>query len=169
MEETDEVVKMLFKMISKVKGDLPIRPVRPELIFSIDDTVNYLFEGKGTVNDCFRLVGTKALQSGGTRLKYKNDDSNHMCGLRVKITYTFSAAGTMAPIFIYVLGLNDHTLPNDDCISMKIKGLCVGGGGINVSSKQCGTLLFMKGKGCDRARSKFIKKKYFYPSLKILD
>ena len=87
--------------------------------------MNYIFEGKGTVNDCFRLVGTKALQSGGTRSKYKNDDPNHVCGLRVKITYTFSAAGTMAPIFISVLGLNDRELPNDDCISMKIEGLCV--------------------------------------------
>ena len=153
-------------MISKVNGDLPIRPVRPELIFSTDDTVNYIFEGKGTVNDCFRLVGTKALQSGGTRSKYKNDDSNHMCGLRVKITYTFSAAGTMAPIFISVLGLNDRELPNDDCISMKIEGLCVGGGGINVGSKQCGTLLFMKGKGCDRARYEIYKEEVFLPFVK---
>ena len=92
-----------------------------------------------------------------------------MCRLRVKITYTLSAAGTIAHIFISVLGLNDRGLPNDYCISMKIEGLCVGGGVINVGPKQCGTLLFMKGKGCDRARSKFIKKKYFYPSLKILD
>ena len=35
MEEADEGVKMLFKMISKVNGDLPIRPVRPELIFQL--------------------------------------------------------------------------------------------------------------------------------------
>ena len=120
---------MLFNMVSKVNGDLLIRPVRPELIFPTDDTVNYVFEGKGIVNDCVRLVGTKALQSGGTRSKYQNDAANHMCGLRVKITYTFSATGTMAPMFTSVLGLNDRELPNDDCISMKIEGLCVGGSG----------------------------------------
>ena len=44
----------------------------------------------------------------GTWSKYKNDDTNHMCGLRVKLTYTFSGAGVMAPIFVSVLGLNER-------------------------------------------------------------
>ena len=31
MGEVDEGVKILFKIFSKVNGDLPIRPIRPEL------------------------------------------------------------------------------------------------------------------------------------------
>ena len=72
----------------------------------------------------------------------------------------------MALIFISVLGLNDRELPNDDCISMKIERLCVGGGGINVGSKQCDTLLFMKGKDCDRVRYEIYKEKVFLPFVK---
>ena len=52
-----------------------------------------------------------------------------MCGLRVKITYTFSDTVTMAPIFISVLGLTERELPKDTIVLIKIKGLCVGGGG----------------------------------------
>ena len=55
-----------------------------------------------------------------------------MCGLRVKVTYTFSAAGTMATIFISVIGLTERDLPKDPILLIKIKGLCVGGGGVNV-------------------------------------
>ena len=68
-----------------------------------------------------------------------------MCGLRVKLTYTFSGAGVMAPIFVSVLGLNEREMPEDQCISLKIPGLCVGGGGVAVGNEQTGLLMFMKG------------------------
>ena len=49
-----------------------------------------------------------------------------MCGLRIQLTNTSSAVGTIVPIFISVLGLNDHELPNEYFIKKKIKWLCVG-------------------------------------------
>ena len=58
-----------------------------------------------------------------------------MCGLRVKITYTFSASGTMAPIFISVLGITERDLTREPIFQIKIKGLCVGGGGVNVGAQ----------------------------------
>ena len=74
-----------------------------------------------------------------------------MNGLRVKLTYTFSAAGTMAPIFISVLGLTERELLEDERIALKIEGLSVGGGGVTVGTKQCGFLLLMRGqKGSDK-------------------
>ena len=54
-----------------------------------------------------------------------------MFGMRVKLTYIFSAAGTMAPIFISVMGLNERELLQEKMIAMQIEGLCVGGGSNN--------------------------------------
>ena len=81
-----------------------------------------------------------------------NDDSKNMCGMRVKLTYTFFGAGVMAPIIINVLGLNERKLPKGQCVSLKIPGLCVGGGGgVAVGSKGFGILMIIRGEqGIDK-------------------
>ena len=66
-----------------------------------------------------------------------------MCGLRVKITYTFSADGTMAPIFIPVLGITEREMPRYTIILIKIKGLCVGGKGVSMGAQQYGIIIFI--------------------------
>ena len=50
----------------------------------------------------------------------------------------------MDPICVSVLGLTDRKLPIDQCMSIKIQGLCVGSGGINVGAIQHGILLLMR-------------------------
>ena len=160
--------QLMYRMVAKAYGkDVPIIPVRPEMILSTDDTVQYIFEGKGQKKDLFRLVASKAFKKAGTRSKFKNDDSKNMCGMRVKLTYTFSGAGTMAPIFITVLGLNDRELPKDHCVSLKIRGLCVGGGGVTVGSKGYGIMMFMRGeKGIDKERYKIYRDEVLIPFIK---
>ena len=161
-------VRMLYRMVGQAYGnDVPIIPVRPEMILSTDDTVQYIFEGKGVGTDLFRLVASKALKKAGTRSKFTNDDSKNMCGMRVKLTYTFSGAGIMAPIFITVLGLNDRELPKDQCVSLQIPGLCVGGGGVTVGSKGFGILMFMRGeKGIDKYRYEIYRDEVLIPFIK---
>ena len=134
-----------------------------------DDTVQFIFDGKGESQDQFRLVATNSLKKAGTRSKYRNNDTNNMNGLRVKLTYTFCGAGMMASIFISVLGLNEREMPDDDCISLTIPGLCVGGGGVTVGSKECGTLLFMRGdSGSDKKRYQIYRDKVLIPFVKKL-
>ena len=98
-------VDKLHKVVTKICGNLTASPILPHLILSKDDTVNYLFERKGSDNGSFRVVASKENINAVTRSKYKNEDTKNMCGLRVKITYSFSYSGTMAAIFISVLGL----------------------------------------------------------------
>ena len=134
-----------------------------------DDTVQFIFDRKGESQDQFRLVATNSLKKAGTRSKYKNNDTNNMNVLRVKLTYTFCGAGMMASIFISVLGLNEREMPDDDCISLTIPGLCVGGGGVTVGSKECGTLLFMRGdSGSDKKRYLIYRDKVLIPFVKKL-
>ena len=59
-----------------------------------------------------------------------------MCGLRVKINYTFSAAGTMVTIFISVLGTTEREIPKEPIF---------GGGGLNMRAQQSGIIIFMHG------------------------
>ena len=56
-------------MVSTVNKNLPIYLVKSELIFSIDDTVNYIYEGKGETQESIRLVATKALKKGRYAIK----------------------------------------------------------------------------------------------------
>ena len=67
-----------------------------------------------------------------------------MCDLRVKMTFTFSAVSISAPIFITVYVLNDRELPKDKLILVPLKGLCIGGGGLNMGATTKGYVLFMK-------------------------
>ena len=67
-----------------------------------------------------------------------------MKGLRVKMTFTFSAVGTSAPIFITAYGLNEREMPHDKSIIVPLKGLCIGGGGVNMSGTTIGHVLFMR-------------------------
>ena len=57
-----------------------------------------------------------------------------MKGVRVKLTFTFSAVGTCAPLFILVSGLSEREMPTEDCIALLIKSLSIGGGGLNVGN-----------------------------------
>ena len=110
ISEASEGVKILFDVLQHVHDNAPLFFVRPELIFSTDDTVQYIFEGKGVEKEKFVLVSTKSQQQSGTRAKYKVANSKCMMGMRVKLTYTFSAAATVAPIFVTVLGLTEREL-----------------------------------------------------------
>ena len=85
--------------------------VRPELITSTDDSTVYIFEGHSSKPDVFRLVTKESCATKGTNSVYNIDDSNAMCGMRVKITWTFSGGGTCAPLFITVSGLNEREMP----------------------------------------------------------
>ena len=83
--------------------------------------------------------------------------------MRVKLTYTFSGAGSIAPIFITVMGLNDRELAENN-IALKIEGLSIGGSGVTVGTKQCGYLLFMKGqKGADYDRYRHYRDNVLIP------
>ena len=62
MSTAPEGVRFLYKKVSQHHNYLPIFAVRPELLFSTDDTVNYIYEGKGKGKDQFSLVASKALK-----------------------------------------------------------------------------------------------------------
>ena len=46
IKECSDGVKLLFDIISKVHGNLPLFVAHLDLVLSTDDTVQYIFKGK---------------------------------------------------------------------------------------------------------------------------
>lgn len=67
-----------------------------------------------------------------------------MNGMRVKLTFTFSAAGMCAPLFVTVSGIPEEEMPNKPFVHMKVPGLCIGGGGVTLGNKEEGHVFFMR-------------------------
>ena len=82
MEDAPIGVKLMYDLVRKHYG-CPIYPVKPQYILSTDDTVVYVFEGKGRENEHFRLVSTKSIAKSGTMSKYRLDDNKSMKGMMV--------------------------------------------------------------------------------------
>jgi hypothetical protein len=136
--------RQLYDLITDSRGGIPVYVVGPELITSTDDSTVYIFEGHSPKTDVFRLVTKESCATKGTNSVYNIDDSNAMCGMRVKITWTFSGGGTCAPLFITVSGLNEREMPpGKDLIVLKIPGLCIGGSGVG-SNAQHGYVVFLR-------------------------
>jgi len=68
----------------------------------------------------------------------------------VKLTFTFSGAGTSAPLFITAPGTSEKELPLDTSSLVEVEGFYIGGGGINAGCDGVGYILFIRKKeNCD--------------------
>ena len=92
-----------------------------------------MFKSKANKSDGWYLVPKKSTsKQGGKQSIYSNDigGTDHLNGLRVKLTVTINALGLMAAPFISVTGISREELPLDVCSSglyiIHIPGLCAG-------------------------------------------
>ena len=81
-----------------------------------------------------------------------------MNGMKVKITFIFSAIGTCAPIFISVYGLTPKEFPKEVCTILQVECLCIGGEGVSIRNKQKGYIMFMR----NDAEDKLLLSRYQY-------
>ena len=111
-----ELAQYLHNTVSKVLGDLPLLPVKPQYVYLQDNMTTWL------------LVGANSISGAGAQSKYSQDKNpGTKNGLRVKSTFIFNAMGQMATPCISVSGLNDRELPLEFCptriLSLKIETL----------------------------------------------
>ena len=164
MKTASDGVRMLYNVVSKAHGNVPVAPLKPQYIMSTDDTVVYTYEGADEDgHDNYRLVANNSLETKGTYSNYHMDTSASMCGLRVKLTFTFTATGSCAPIFVSVCGLSEREMPSDPSVVLEVEGLCVGGGGVSMNNKK-GCVMFMRGdSGAEKCRYNYYRDKVFLP------
>jgi hypothetical protein len=90
-----------------------------------------------------------------------------MSGMRVKLTFTFSAMGTCFPLDGTVAGLNEREMPTGkEFIPVKVSGLCIGGGGVNINNQEVGHLLFMRNTvGAEKKRFLWYQRTILFPGI----
>ena len=150
LKGASEGAKKFYNMVQDAYrgSNLPLSVVKPQYVLSSDDIVTFAFAGTEKREAIWRVVGSKLLSKAGTNAKYRRDDSGYMNGLCVKVTYTFSAAGTVANLFVSICGLTGKELPKGTCpdgiLKIKIDGLCIGGAGVTVGNKGHQWLVFLR-------------------------
>ncbi|KAL7498904.1 hypothetical protein ACHAWT_008594 [Skeletonema menzelii] len=164
LRDADDKCRLLYDMVEEALGGVAVFPVKPEYIFSTDDTTCYIFEGKVDGKDKWTLVTNDSIRNSGTSSVYRVEDTKMMNGMRVKLTFTFSAAGMCAPLFVTVSGLSEEEMPNKPFLHMKVPGLCIGGGGVTVGNECEGHVFFMrKMEGADRTRYEYYQREVLIP------
>ena len=142
--------KLLMRLISEANDGAPVCPIKPALLLSANDKVQYVFEGTETrwfKKEIF-ITSQESLQGKGVRSTYRPVEKEaYMCGLRVKYTFTFTAGGEMAAIFITVSGLSSEELSPELCpdgiLLREVEGLSVGAA-TDPTNKQVGYVCLVR-------------------------
>lgn len=113
-----------------------VYPANPNLVFSTDDTTLFVFEGtppaKGGEEEWeWKLVDNT---SGNTSVRSDfevGSEAEQGGGLRVRLTFTFTASGLAAPPYVAVSGLTEDELSPELCpdgiLAEKVANPCKGG------------------------------------------
>jgi hypothetical protein len=149
MEKLSFDAKETIEMIKEAYGADDIYPVNPNLILSTDDTTLFVFEGaKDSKEDDWewKLVDTTNGDSSVRSDFQVGEDAANSGGMRVRLTFTFTASGKSAPPFIAVSGLTPEELSPvlcpDGILTAPVRGLCKGGD--DLTNTGIGWLAFMR-------------------------
>ena len=134
-QEPTKGANVLAKMVSECNNNAPVYPILPGLVFSTDDSTMFVFKGKETNTETWYLLQDNGVNNGVVKYNqsvYGNEEggTDHLNGLRVRLTFTMNATCMLAATFITVTGVTERELPRDVCPSgvlyIKIPGLCLG-------------------------------------------
>ena len=87
---------MLIKHVADAWGT-SVFPILSKLIVSTDDTTEYIFEGMCKKQPKFILATKSLIMKRGSNALYQVQDRKSMSGMRVKLTFTFTAMGNCFP------------------------------------------------------------------------
>ena len=113
-----------------------VYPANPNLILSTDDTTLFVFEGKATGKGREDSWDWKLIDNTNGNISVCSNfevgsEAEHGGGLRVRLTFTFTASRLAAPPYVAVSGLTDDELSPELCkdgiIAEKVDNLCKGG------------------------------------------
>lgn len=150
--EATDGAKLLVDLVRSAHNGRPIKLVKPWYVFSTDDTTSYIFPGRiepGSDVEFF-LASSCGVDERDTHSSYSVEENVSMNGFRIKLTFTFSAGGHMAPIYITVTGLSEKELPVSLCptgmLKIKIPGLAIGSA-TDPRNQELGYIVFLRKTG----------------------
>ena len=135
LDNLSDSTKKTVDMVKEAYGS-DLYPAHPDLVLSSDDSTIIAFEGKarregGEMEWDWKLLDPAA-NNASVRSDFEVGDNNaNSGGLRIRITFTFTASGSYAPVFICVSGLTKEELSPELCpdgiLATKVPRLCKGG------------------------------------------
>ena len=166
--------KLFKKLVGAANGGVDVHFVKPEYVLSTDDTTIYIFAGADkNGNGTWILANPEDMTESGTHSLYSPSDVNNMNGFRVKPTYTLTAGGQIAPIFITVY-VSEKEMPAEKCPSgvlfVTIPGLAVGSD-IDPNNSLPGYIVFLRKTGdssLDKRKHKLYRDKILLPFVERL-
>ncbi len=127
--------------------------VESYLLYLTDDTTEYIFEGTLKQFVPYVLTTKTLIAKRSTNAVYRCENNESMSGMHVKLMFTFSAC---MPLVCTVTGITERGMPTgEEFIYLKVPGLCIDGGGVNINNQELVNLLFMRNtKGAKKKRFK---------------
>ena len=128
--------------------------LKPQYVTSTDNTAVFAIEGiiKDGQNEWKRVSSSAAKHSerasrSSIFTTEEIEDSVICNGLLIKLTFTFSAAGTMAPLVMRITRLSESELPVSTCpdsfLVVAVPGFCVGGS-VDPQANSTGYIVFTR-------------------------
>ena len=149
-------------MVKQAYGTDNVYPVNPNLALSTDDTIIFAFEGtiRNPEEDWDWKIIDKDNSNSGVRGDFEvSDDAENSGGLRLRLTFTFTASGLGAPPYISVSRLTADELLVEACpdriLAAKVPGLC--NGGDDLHNNGFGWLVFLRADKKEPASTKSSK------------
>ena len=104
------------KWLVSAANNVHVRPLLPSFITSTDESILFVLKGKSNKSSGWYLLSKKDTgKKSGKQSVCSNSISgtDHLNGLRVRLTVTINALGLIAAPFIYVIGITREELPLD--------------------------------------------------------
>ncbi len=116
----DEFIELL--------GAEEVYALLPDLIMSQDDTTLFVFEGCAKTGAWTWKIVDKTMGDTSVHSNFEvGHDAENSGGLRVRLTFTFTASGLYAPLLISVCGLTAEELSPEKCpdglLAAKLRGI----------------------------------------------
>lgn len=135
INDATEGAQRLERIVREENNGACVYPVQPGLVTSFDDTTVFAFEGinRDTGKADWKLLNRD--ESYSSRSAYTVDKEGKQrlffSGQRVRLSFTISGNGRVAPIWATVTGLTERELPPSECPSgiyiTMVPGLTIGG------------------------------------------
>ena len=119
------------QLVSKANGGVPVQPLKSNNIHSTDDSSIYFVAERNEKKEYEWRIAKDGIENNGVRSNYQTTPTSAAMGTRVRLTWTASADGTVAPAFVTYTGLNERELPTSTCpttgvLVLSLQGLTVG-------------------------------------------
>ena len=140
-------VKETFDMMKEVLQADKVFSIHPSCVISTDDSVVYVFEGAQKSGQWKWKLIPKGENNSGVDSDFEVDENGKLMGLRVRFTFSFTAAGQFAPVYVTISGLTEEELDPVLCpsgfLAKKVSNLCKGGLDVH-SNGGFGWVVFMR-------------------------